>query len=268
MNYPKNSHLSNRTPGRKRDQILSNALAESSSRFLQKFDFKKTKLGLDLGCRMGEITLLLKALLGQNGKMIGIDSTSINVSIAKERAALIKQSGIEFFQKEISAWREQRQYDFVYSRLLFNELSEPPKVMQQIFKSLKSGGWAMIEEMDLSNYQCYPNNYAFERFVELAMELKIQQGTNTAACNQLIPLFRNAGFRRIQVQVTQPVFLKNESKSIPSLSLENIANSLINEQLATASELHALLIELKSFEKRPNTLITLPSIYQAWAYKA
>ena len=122
----------------------------------------------------------------------------------------------------------------------------------------------MIEDLDLSNYHCYPSSYAFERYVELVTELKKRQGADATIGSRLQTLLRKANFAHIQVQVVQPTFLNTEGKRIPSLSLENSSDLLLDEQLTTASELQALLFELKTYETREDTLITLPGIYQAW----
>ena len=64
-----------------------------------------------------------------------------------------------------------------------------------------------------------------------------------------------------------PAFLKVEHKAIASLTLESISEILLQEELITSTELEALLAELKAFENRKDTLVLLPGIYQAKAYK-
>ncbi len=267
MNHSINPRPFNHAAGRKRDELLAKTLATSTQQFLQNFRFENGMLGLDLGCGMGDITLQLRSLVGQEGKMIGLDADATNVNIAKEKAASNNQSHVRFFQKNLSGWEENERYNFVYSRLLFNQLAQPMKVLQLIFQSLKKGGWVMIEDINLSNCHCYPNSYAFERYVELVTELNKRLGINASTGSQFGAMLRNANFEHIQVQATQPTFLQNGSKRILSLSLENAFDPLLTEQLATVSELQALLLELKTFENRLDTLIALPSIYQAWGYK-
>ena len=267
MNHSISPRPFNRAAGRKRDEILANTLAASTQRFLQNFHFEKGMIGLDLGCGTGNLTLQLQSLVGQEGKMVGIDADATNVNIAKEKTASNNQGNVQFFQKDMTGWEGNEQYDFVYSRLLFNQLTQPMKVLQQIFQSLKPGGWVMIEDMNLSNCYCYPNSYAFERYVELVTELEERMGTDANISSEFGVMLRNANFERIQVKAAQPTFLQNGSKRIPSLLLENIFDLLLAEQLATVSELQALLLELRTFENRLDTLIALPSIYQAWGYK-
>ena len=80
--------------------------------------------GLDLGCGTGETTSQLKALIGAEGKMTGIDSNSIDIKIAKEKAIQDNEDRIEYRYQNILEWKENQQYDFVYSRLFFNQLRE------------------------------------------------------------------------------------------------------------------------------------------------
>ena len=77
----------------------------------------------------------------------------------------------------------------------------------------------------------------------------------------------SAGFEQVGATQVPPIFLNEESKSLGSLTLESIAEAIINEQLVVPAELNALIEELQSFEQRPDTIIGLPGIYQVLGYK-
>ena len=162
------------------------------------------------------------------------------------------------------SWKKEQSYDFVYSRNFFNQLRHPLAMLKQIYNSLTPQGLAMIEDLDFSKLQCFPNSFAFSHFVELFTTVKKQQGVDANIGNKLSSLFQQANFSNIQVQLVSPSFLTGESKKMASLTLESIAPLLLDEILITPTELQALLIELKAFEENPHTMITLPGIYQAW----
>lgn len=266
MSPPKSTNLSSYAAERKRDLILSKVLEPLTFNLFKKFKFKKGMHGLDLGCRTGEVTLQLKSIF-EEGKMTGVGFNDLHINIAREVAASKNQMNVEFIKKNISEWSGKGNYDFVYSRLLFNQLQEPLNVLKMLYRSLKKGGFIIAEEMNLSNFHCFPSCYAFQRFKELLIELKKCKGTNADIGQQLFSLFKEANFESVQIQVVKPDFLKLEEKHIPSLTLEYLTETLLEENLISRTELQALIFELKSYEKREDTLIRLPSIYQVSGFK-
>lgn len=267
MKFAKKNSLRDNAAGRQSHRILSQILTPSTQAFFEKVHFKKGMMGLDLGCRNGDNTLKLKAMIGEEGKMIGLDSNKIHIKIAKEKAIQNNEYNIEYRHQNILEWKESNTYDFVYSRLFFNQIRKPLSVLQQVYNSLQIGGFAMVEDMDFSQFYCFPNCFAFDRFVELFLEIKKLQHTDANIGKHLYPIFKESGFKNIHLQSVSPNFLTGKNKRIASLTLENIATILIDEKLTTPTEIQALLFELKAFEKRKNTLIALPGIYQVWGFR-
>ena len=253
--------------GRKRYQILSNILAPSTEAFIKQANLNTGVNGLDLGCGSGETTMLLKTMIGPEGKITGIDSRATRLRIAKEKAHQNEQSQVEFRYQNTLEWEEEQSYDLVYSRHFFHQLKDPLSMLQKVFNSLKPGGLAMIEELDFSKIQCFPNSYAFDRFVELYIEVVKRQGADPNIGKRLYPLYQQASFKNCQVQLVRPKFLTGKNKRITSLTLESISTILEKENLASQVELQALLSEIKSFEAQENTMITLPGIYQVSGYR-
>ena len=68
----------NSAAGRKRQQVLAKALADSTWAFLNKINFRNGMQGLDLGCGTGEVTRILSTLIG-TGKMTGIDMNATSI---------------------------------------------------------------------------------------------------------------------------------------------------------------------------------------------
>ena len=141
--------------------------------------------GLDLGCGTGEVALQLKQIVGDEGHITGIDRNSTNINIANEKMRRQKSSPVIFCKTNILEWQEEQCYDFVYNRLLLNHIGQPRMILQKIYNSLISEGMAITEDLDFSNYHCFPNCYAFDRYVELYIEMKKRQGTDANIGNQL-----------------------------------------------------------------------------------
>lgn len=72
----------------------------------------------------------------------------------------------------------------------------------------------------------------------------------------------------MKVSVVQPVFASGEGKQIALLTLINIADSLLDEKLATEAELQSAIDDLTRFTDDPRTLASLPRVFQLWGRRA
>ena len=252
---------------RKRRKILSQTLNASSMVFINKQHFRKGMKGLDLNCGEGDLTFQFVEKVGAKGKMTGLDSNPVFIKIAQEKAIQSAHQNVHFHCQHFSAWSSEEQFDFIFSQILLSQSTYTGALLTKAFEMLKSGGMILMEELDLSGFQCFPYCFAFDRFVELYNELSIKKGFDPNIGSKLMFLLQKSGFNNIRVQQTAPSFFGKNEKKIASVTLESIAPELLEEQLISPSELQALLYELKTFENKENTLISLPGVYQVTGFK-
>lgn len=253
---------------RKYRRILSEALSVSSLFFIQKQNFRQGMLGLDLNCGEGDLTFRLAEKVGANGSVTGLDENPVFIKIAEEKATQSALRNIQFHLQNFVQWKNPESFDFVHGRFLLSQSTAVGELLTQLFKALKSGGFIMLEEMDFSDFQCFPYCFAFDRSWELVSAIHCRRGFDPHIGSKLTFLLQQAGFQNIQVQQIAPSFLKENEKSIASITLESIASDLLELQLISSTELQALLFELKAFEKMEDTLISLPGIFQVTGYKS
>ncbi|AOP34840.1 methyltransferase type 11 [Leptospira tipperaryensis] len=108
------------------------------------------KTVLDLGSGSGRDCFLLSKLVGPNGKVIGVDMTEEQISIArkyldyhKDRFGY-KKSNVEFFNGYIEDLKSlgiaDSSVDVVVSNCVINLSPQKEKVFSEIFRVLKPGG--------------------------------------------------------------------------------------------------------------------------------
>jgi len=68
---------------------------------------------LDVGCGVGDVSLLAGRLVGPNGSVMGIDRSAEAVDIARRRAAAAGQASVCFRAVEIDSFSPQREFDAV-----------------------------------------------------------------------------------------------------------------------------------------------------------
>ena len=105
---------------------------------------------LDLGCGSGRDCYLLSRLVGETGKVIGVDMTEEQLEVAKRHCDWhaeqygYTQSNVEFVQGYIedlaTAGIADNSIDIVVSNCVVNLSPDKPQVLSEILRVLKPGG--------------------------------------------------------------------------------------------------------------------------------
>jgi len=105
---------------------------------------------LDLGCGCGRDSYLLSQLVGENGRVIGVDMTDEQLTTANKYVGYhmdkfgYKKTNVEFSEGFIedlkTAGIENNSVDVVISNCVINLSPEKEKVFAEIFRVLKPGG--------------------------------------------------------------------------------------------------------------------------------
>jgi SAM-dependent methyltransferase len=96
---------------------------------------------LDLGCGSGSITFLEAGLVGQNGKVIGIDISSEMIGIARGGARENGITNIEFQNQDVESLSfPDESFDSVTARFCLMFLKSPENVLRAIRRVIKTGG--------------------------------------------------------------------------------------------------------------------------------
>ena len=250
--------------GRERLKLLSRIMHASTTSLLDRAGIRAGLRCFDIGCGSGDVSLELAARVDPNGHVIGVDIDATKVELARAEAAQLKIDNVEFCVMDICETDPGVAFDLVYARFLLTHLRDPSGVVGTIKRMLKPGGVVIIEDIDFSGHFAYPESGAFNRYHELYCTVVSRRGGNPNIGPQLPLLLRQNGFQDIDVIIAQPMALEGEVKMITPLTLENIADAVIKEELATREEIAALVQELYDYVASPETLAGLPRVVQVW----
>ena len=250
--------------GRERLPVLARVTGDSSKALLDRLDLRDGLACLDAGCGGGDVTLELARRVAPSGRVVGVDADPTTLEIAREEARQRGIANVELRVADASRASPTPDFDVVYARFLLTHLKAPADAVAAFHRSLRPGGVVAVEDIDFTGHFTHPDSPSQRRFEELYCELVRRRGGDPNIGPRLPSLLRGAGFTAIGVAVVQPVALVGEPKLLTPITMENIADAVLQEGLATRAEVDETIRGLYDFATDPETLSGAPRIVQAW----
>lgn len=199
---------------------------------------------LDVGCGSGDVTMELARLAGKRGKAIGTDLDPTKIELARQEAQALGISSFEFRVADIRETQGVPGFDAVYARFLLAHLSDPVQTVDTFYQLVKPGGLVILEDIDFSGYLVYPESPAFGRYHQLYCAVVRKRGGDPNIGPRLPLLLCAQGFTNVEMALTQPMAMQGEIKLLNPVTMQNIADAVVNEKLATREEVADLVREL------------------------
>jgi len=222
---------------------------------------------LDLGCGGGAVTLKIAALVGAEGEVVGIDLDPSILRLVQQEADGSKLP-VTFRHLDAEELDEVAVYDFVYSRYLLSHLRKPERALEAMVRALRPGGLLAVEDVFFPGHVCYPLNAAFDRYLELYQAVVRAKGADPQIGPRLMGMALDAGLSNVQVELIVPTFREGEGKRVAQVTLEHIREAVLGAELATSTEVDAVVTELKAFADDERTLMSIAPTFQVWGRKA
>jgi SAM-dependent methyltransferase len=250
--------------GRERLRILARTLHTGTSALFDRLGVGAGMRCLDAGCGGGDVTLELARRVGPDGQVVGIDIDAAKLELARQEAAAQGIANVEFRALDIRNAEAETNFDLVYVRFLLSHLATPAGAIAAFSRALRPGGLLIVEDIDFKGSFAWPENTAFRRYCELYTAVVRRRGGDPDIGPRLPILLTDGGFEQIGMHVVQPMALQGEAKLINPITLENIADTIVEDDLASPQEISALVQELYSFAADPRTVSGLARVIQAW----
>ncbi len=254
--------------GRERLRILSRVMRPTTLALFDRVRISRDATCLDVGCGGGDVTLDIACIVAPDGSAVGTDIDEIKLELAAVEARERGVKNIEYRKADASRSLGTAEFDLVYARFLLTHLSDPAGCVERMRDALKPGGLLVVEDIDFTGHFSYPESAALRRYVQLYTDAVRARGGDPNIGPRLPALLTDAGLRRIGMNVVQPAGLEGEVKLVNPITLQNIAEAVRNEGLATSAELDKLVAELYELARDARTVVSVARIVQAWGYRA
>src|SRR5215469_15923633 len=87
---------------------------------------------LDIGCGVGDVSLLAARLVGAAGNVLGVDRASSSVDTARRRVASLGVTNVQFEQADLATFEGDQEFDAVIGRLVLLYLPNPATVLRRL----------------------------------------------------------------------------------------------------------------------------------------
>jgi len=230
---------------------------------------------LDLGCGMGDVSLLAAKLVGPTGSVIGIDRDRAIVERARERARRAAcGANIEFLCANVLEFESPLDFDTVVGRYILLYQPDPVSAVRHAAKQVRSGGIVLFHEMDFANpIRSYPDGTLFGRLLYgLITDTFRRAGCHADLALHLTRVFREAGLPWPTIKAEVPIggepgcflytwFTETLRSVLPRLEQFNLAN-------ADELDLDSLVARMETEALACHSQLIGPRQFGAWTRKA
>ncbi len=158
---------------------------------------------VDLGSGAGNDAFVARAIVGENGRVIGIDMTPAMLEKARANAAKYGFENVEFRDGDIENLPlEDAVADVVISNCVLNLVPDKARAFGEIFRVLKAGAHFCVSDVVLRGELPAP--------IQSAAEMYAGCVSGAIQKDEYLQLIDNAGFAKVSVQSEKEVVLPDE----------------------------------------------------------
>jgi arsenite methyltransferase len=161
---------------------------------------KKGDHVLDLGSGAGNDCFVARAIVGETGKVTGLDMTEQMIRKAKENCAKLGFTNVEFVAGDIEEMPfDGKIFDVVISNCVLNLVPDKTKAFSEIFRVLKPGGHFCVSDVVIKG--------ALSEKMQKDAEMYAGCVSGASEMNEYLKIIENSGFLNIKVNKQKEIKL-------------------------------------------------------------
>ena len=152
---------------------------------------------LDVGCGTGSISKDVANVIGNTGKVIGIDNTEKFIKSGKETYKAIQN--LELIHSDLFEFETNQRFDLIISARTLQWLSNPKDALLKMKSLLKRNGKISILDYNHNRLQWNPEPpTSMKEFYEIFLKWRSDAGMNNGIADELSSLMKEIGMEDIE----------------------------------------------------------------------
>ena len=256
---------------RRRLSLQATILNPITEDFLRRAGIAAGMRVLDIGCGVGEVSLIAARLVGSSGHVTGIDVDADSLQAARTRAAGQGLQHIAFEQRDCQTAADE-QYDAAIGRHVLIHMRDPLHVIRCAAATVHPGGIVAFQEYDFTaRISSFPQVPLFERSKDMFAKLFNALGSNANIGTQLFHLLHKAGLSKPQCRLEAPIDGGPDSPFYDwfAETIRSLLPRLESLGITTAAEIdiETIATRLREETVSRNASVAAPSMISAFARK-
>jgi SAM-dependent methyltransferase len=225
---------------------------------------------LDVGCGVGDVSLLVASLIGPEGMVIGVDKDPLALEHARERVSSLGLTNVRFVEGDLRGLTSYEPFDAAVGRCVLMYLANPVEAIRGVARHVRPGGIIAFQEFALGDLGLsFPRAPLFERTGILLQETYRRAGVDMEMGLKLYPAFIAAGLPAPNMRAERPIGGGPDYIGHHFLA-ESVRSALpMIERLgvATAEEIGIETLVERLRDEAVHGVIAWPSFIGAWTQK-
>jgi ubiquinone/menaquinone biosynthesis C-methylase UbiE len=181
-------------------------LAPATEHFLDDAGVSSGMRVLDIGCGMGDVSMLLARRVGPQGLVVSIDLDQASIATARERATAAGLANMSFHCADVATFSDAEPFDAIVGRLVLEFLPDPVAIICRLSHLLRPDGVMALQEPSWKAWLAYTSHLPLRMAVTtLLRDTFVAGGANTEMELPLYQGFKAAGLQPVQLRLELPI---------------------------------------------------------------
>ena len=229
---------------------------------------------LDLGCGVGDVTILVAELVGPSGAVVGIDLDADALEVAEQRCAEMDIANVSFTHGDFRSAAFAGEFDAAVGRFVLMYQGDPTEALRSVASNVRDGGIVAFQELaaDVSIWDV-PNLPILTSVLRWKREAFARSGAHVNVGAELYWRMHDAGLIPYATPLAEvPLDIGPGSVVYQrhAAVIRSVLPKIIEYGLATESEVDIETLEQRLREEALAECATIPGDYLLvgqWAQK-
>ncbi len=203
-----NKHIERES--REATKIYDNRSLEKDFRTLKGI-LKEGMVVLDVGCGTGAISSDIAKIVGENGKVIGIDNTKKFIESGQQSYSGI--NNLELIHSDLFDFKSTEKFDLIIAARVLQWLTTPKEALLKMMELLKPDGQISILDYNHEALEWKPSPpKSMQDFYEIFLKWRADAGMNNRIAEDLSGMMNEVGLTSIKVLNSNEYYERGKEK--------------------------------------------------------